>query len=396
MANSQRMFIKMDLQNIKAQITDFDFDTLKSQITVLINKFHLYNVKNIYKSKSDKRELLYGDLSTYIRNFGVTQALESLAFESRQMDTKDYLLFEEWLQRMKLGIQFEKLFEDVASSAEILQIHASRSNTKDPINALTDGIDAAKMLNKKSQELKEMMVKAIRYPAIMFAVVLGLLFAFKTTLLPFLIGTSPVEEWPQAAVDNVAFISLFTDTFYINLALLGGFMYFIYYTMVNSTGKIRTAVAGLPPYSLYRSIMGQSILMTLSTLMQSNIDFQTAIKLIASSSPPHIRFHLLSILDSLSTYEIDSTLESRGFMIEAMDVPVFNKLTKVKIASYSQTDDFASVLDFLAERMVTYTKTYIGHISSMIGTVFLVITLATTLFLLLTAVLIILGDTANL
>jgi len=159
---------------------------------------------------------------------------------------------------------------------------------------------ATKMISVVA-ELRSKIIKGVQTPALMFGVLYLFMVAMGAYFVPQLAAVSDPSKWTGAAVqmrELAAFCaSIWVFVFPVLLILAGAALVV---SLPYTTGRVRSFLDHLPPWSFYKLIQGGSWLMSFASLVRSGITHDSAMRALAEKSKPWLRRRLESALDYMS------------------------------------------------------------------------------------------------
>lgn len=171
------------------------------------------------------------------------------------------------LRRMEGGHTLGAALTGFASSEEILLIASGQAAGK-----LPEGLLLAGELLEAKKKISSAVVGAVAYPVFLLSICIGILIIIATQMIPELSTISDPKKWTGNAALLYG-ISTFVSS-WKGVAALLAFLVFsavLLLTLPLWTGPLRRHVEAIPPWSLYRLIVGSVWLFTIATLMRSGM-----------------------------------------------------------------------------------------------------------------------------
>ena len=167
--------------------------------------------------------------------------------------------------RMAEGKNMGEALSGFASPEETLLIHSSLKGGN-----FADGLTLAAELLAARRKIIAAVIGALAYPAMLGSVLILFLYLISTVVMPQMTAITDPEQWngPAALLYR---ISLFVNS-PSGVAVLIAFFLFIALviaTLPRWTGKGRQWADKIPPWSIYRLLVGVSWLHTVATLMSA-------------------------------------------------------------------------------------------------------------------------------
>lgn len=123
------------------------------------------------------------------------------------------------------------------------------------------------------------------------------------------------------------------------LAGLIGFICFIVWSLPNLTGRIRTVLDYIPPYTIYRLRQSSALLGVMGGLLNAGMEMSAAFKRVADISNPYMRWHIRKILKKMESSGSDG--------IKSLDVGLFNMVIMDRIEDASASRGFDETLTYI-------------------------------------------------
>lgn len=140
---------------------------------------------------------------------------------------------------------------------------------------------------KGMAEMKTAVVSTLAYPSLLLGTTFVMMNMVKVYFLPRLESLAPRENWHG----SLWWLSAISEFFVDNAIVLGlmaiVLIVFVGWSMPNLTGKVRQHVLDrLPPWSVYRDVLGVAFLLNFSALMRADIKTENAIEILGRYASP--------------------------------------------------------------------------------------------------------------
>lgn len=356
----------------------------------IVKTIHLKSKILSFRLSAVRRIIFYKDFSSYTKHFGIVEALDVFIRESKSIKSDDHIIYDYWKNQLSQGIPLEVILRPWLPDDEYLQIISSRQAVDDPSNALSNALNCALNICQQKRTIYSQLTSKCSYPILSFCLVIGSCFLFQFQLAPKLINIKPLEKWPGDAQASFQTLTFYTDNLLILLILFLASLVATYLYMVRGTGGIRNMLNIIPPFNVYQSVISFSILLSIGSLLKSNIPLITALNLIKSVSSKWVAFEIQLIIRSLETPSLKG--DSSSITSEAFNSPLFDKLTRSKLMTYSTTTSFGDGFQFLNERILEITTARVAAISSIVGTCILALAFYVLFFIFQIAIKALAGD----
>lgn len=156
---------------------------------------------------------------------------------------------------------------------------------KDGLGAFSQAI---KVITAKRQIIGAVALATV-YPTVLGVLSVVLLNMVATKLVPKLAKTTNPEHWegPAALLYGISkFVTGYGKPSLIALLLL---LAVIFSTLPYLRGSLRVYLDKIPPWSVYRMLHGSTFMLNLAVLLQSGIQIQAALALLAETAKPWLR-----------------------------------------------------------------------------------------------------------
>lgn len=158
--------------------------------------------------------------------------------------------------------------------------------------AFTDAID----LIQGNAQIKSAVLGGSIYPAIL-ALMLGfMLWIIQHELVPPLVAVAPPELWTGAA-RLMYLVSQFTTNYgVVALTLLLATGIASIASLPRLTGDLRYHLERVPPWSIYRAVIGATTLLSIGTLIRNGVKLHDALLLLSENANPYLRERLDAVI----------------------------------------------------------------------------------------------------
>ena len=155
--------------------------------------------------------------------------------------------------------------------------------------------------NKKTYAMKQAFIQALAYPLFLICALLAVLYYFCNNLIPAMAQNIPVN----AKLSSLSlFILALAGNFYMwFFALLGGVVLsilFIWWALPNFADKYRSYIEEIPPFNMYRLMVGCGFLLALNSLGKAGFMQIDALEQINSLARPYLRRRIETVMDLMA------------------------------------------------------------------------------------------------
>lgn len=226
-------------------------------------------------------------------------------------------LYALWLRRMDTTTFTNALKGTVpAMDSLVLQAAESSGNLPQGLRFLTFSVRAV-------AKIKGAIMGAITMPAVVSAMIVGMLYGFGAFMTPILTAIVPPKAWPgmgkiMYAMSN-AVMHYGLWIFMVVAAAVGALMW----ALPNWSGPTRKKFDNILPFSVYRDYNSAVMLVSLSGLMQSGASLVGSLKSMKASSPPWLAWHIGQILHKLDR---EAASPAKAFNTGVLPVEIYERV----------------------------------------------------------------------
>lgn len=190
---------------------------------------------------------------------------------------------------------------------------------------------------------------AVSYPALLMIIVIAIFGVVGFVLVPSLSLIAEPETWDGMA-KVLYYVSSFLTSFLgilFLIALVLGIIW-IWYSFANYTGKYRTMLDKLPPWNIYRLVVGSVWLFTVASLMQAGKQLKDILNDMTNSEicTPYLESRIFAILDNYG----EGKKLGEALILAKTDFPDKELINDINI--YSNLPDFKNKIYTIAEDYV--------------------------------------------
>jgi type II secretory pathway component PulF len=255
--------------------------------------------------------------------------------------------------QLRTGIEFADALARWAPVSEVMSIRAGM-RSGDPVVGMKNTIDA---LDAAGAMMSTIFAK-LSYPAVLLLALCGLIYFFSVSVIPEIEAVLPASDWPPVAKRLHAMASFMENDWYTLLIGLIFFSVVAGWTMPRVTGKLRTYLDAVPPFSFYKAFHGAGLLISLASLMRSGIAFADALEDLKRLSSPYLRSHL----DTMTAH-----LASGKSLGESLDTGLLSSDMMVSVYMMSHNSDFQSAISEIGKHAIARSVEKISVISAMLN-----------------------------
>jgi type II secretory pathway component PulF len=143
---------------------------------------------------------------------------------------------------------------------------------------LVEALDSVIATTRSNREITRAVRRAVAMPLFYVALITGLAVLASVTIVPVFASALPREKWTGAAAAFAAFGDVMRSWGVSLLAVLAAATGLFFWSLPNWTGRLRTSLDRIPPYSLYRFWAGTGFLLALAALVRGAVSLEEALE----------------------------------------------------------------------------------------------------------------------
>lgn len=152
------------------------------------------------------------------------------------------------------------------------------------------------------------------YPLALVGLIAALLHIVATRLVPSLIQAAPAESWTGAAAVMYGLATFTTDYGVLTVVVLVGLGVGTVLSLPKLTGNMRYRLERIPPWSLYRTVMGATFLLTVAVMIRAGIKLSDALDLMLRTANPYMRERIDAAIRGVAVgHNLGEALEDAEF-----------------------------------------------------------------------------------
>lgn len=249
------------------------------------------------------------------------------------------IVYDEWRRSILNGGRFADAIDGWVPPMERMIILAGEQSGNLP-NALVAVIEVV----QAGKKIRGTVAKGLVYPAVLLAATLGYLFLFGIKVIPEFTTIMDVSMWGPLA-KSLYHLSEFVINWGLLLILfLLGVISMVVTSLPYWTGRLRIVADRLPPWSLYRLVLGSGFMYSLAALLSGGGRVADALVTISENSNRYMAERVDAFL-----YGVHSGMNAGDAMLESgFDFPSKDIVADLGVyASYS--GDFGDAIEKVAK-----------------------------------------------
>jgi type II secretory pathway component PulF len=292
------------------------------------------------------RSRLYLKLSSLVKNGKRLQSsIEDLRDRARKRSETDIeaIALTEIAEHMMNGQSFSSALSAYAPPGELMLIQAGEESGE-----LVTALQLAVRLITASTQMKIAVRGALVSPIFMMLMVLVSLLIVGNVVVPKLAVVFDPDLWTGVA-RSLYLVSLATQSPWILAPIIGIILFclLIAFTLPYWTGRIRVFFDILPPWSMYRLILGSGWLLSLASLIKSGVTLSESLIQMNKLSKPWMRERIDATLFYINNgFNLGVALERSQFNFPDREIVD-------DLVSYAELPEFDEVLYRIGNDWVT-------------------------------------------
>lgn len=323
----------------------------------------LLYAKLIFKLDTEKRLSLYRKISSLLKNnFTLMEALRRIELIESKGGIKNSEPFaicvKSWQKNLENGDSFAEATKGWVSNTENLILSSG------DISKLAVSLDNISKIIDSVRRIKRAVFSAVSYPLFLFILTFGIIIMSGIYLIPPLIDAVGTTENLTGNASVLLDVSNFTKNYWdflvIGILLL---IFFVWISLENWSGFIRTIFDKIPPYNLYKVYLGVSWMVSLSAMLSSGCSLSLALRLLSENSNKYLNKILQSVMHNVANGD------NLGIALENSKTHFPNDEIIGDLAIYSDMNNFNENISKIAEDYLENSIRKAESISSTINTI---------------------------
>ncbi|MBP9741746.1 MAG: type II secretion system F family protein [Burkholderiales bacterium] len=248
-----------------------------------------------------QRQKIYRMLEKMTAEPAVLQINEALAelkmLEARgELKSRLWYVYDDIMEQMRSSeADFAHALAKYVPQQDTMIIAASEQDD------ITLGFTTVIENNRKTNEMKQAFTQALAYPILMVCVLVTLLFYFSIKVIPaFMESMQSGVVLSSSSVFLVEMAQSFNWWFSLLVIGIVGVGLFIVWALPNLTHKYRKFLEDLPPFNMYRIMIGCGFLFALNSLSKSGYLQYEALEQMLKLAKPYLRYRIELLMDKMA------------------------------------------------------------------------------------------------
>ena len=227
--------------------------------------------------------------------FNAVEELQSLE-ESKGMKTRLWYVYQDIIDELRSsGDGFADAIAKYIPEQDVMVLVASEQGDID------EGFRSLIEINKKMKLMKKAFLGAVTYPGFLTVVILGFISYFSLYVIPQYIEYIPPGTVLSGLSEGLVIMAKYYFVWFPSLvSLIIGTLVFIIWALPNLKNKYRKYLENLPPFNMYRIMVGGGFLFALNSLTRAGFQELEALHMMVSMAKPYLKHRIEVIIDQLA------------------------------------------------------------------------------------------------
>lgn len=248
---------------------------------------------------ANQRVRFYSQLHLYLKNShmldtALTEMYGIYTDDGKKPRNKNALMVKEVLNSMASGLNFSKAIAPYVPEGEFFLLAAGEKSSY-----LKESMLQAVRLIRGKARIAASMRKAFSYNVFLSILMVAVLAVSAYFLIPMSMKAVKPEQLTGFAYAIYAMSQFVVNEGIYVLAVAIGMVILVRWAQPNYIGRYRVRLDRMWPFSLYRQVNGATFLISLSSLMQANVQANDALKELAEHAGPYIKQRILAARSGL-------------------------------------------------------------------------------------------------
>ena len=284
---------------------------------------------------------VYKKLASLLRNrFSLMNALDimydSITDNGKHPGESMAIAIASWGKALQNGYAFSDALKGWAPSRERLML--SVGDVSDLEGALVNLIRVAEGTDKMLKPI----IGAIAYPSFLLLMSVLVIYAIGAYMVPPMEEAAPSARWTGTAKNLVDVSHWIQENWLVAFLFFPALFILIYATIGIWTGPTRKAVDDFPPWSLYKTFMGITWLLSLSALIRGGVPISVALTNLKRDSNRYLKERIDRAMDFIKNGD------NLGQALSKSKLNFPDKEIVADLRIYAELDNFEEALDTLA------------------------------------------------
>lgn len=208
--------------------------------------------------------------------------------------------------RLELGKSLGETLQEFVPATEASQIYAAEMSGK-----ISDGFIMAMDVAKQQQLFSKEFKSALISPTINLCLSFGVINMFFKTLVPAMSNSLSESQMSSLSLFLIDAANYFNYISFATIMIALVVVSWTIWALPNYNGRFRIYLEKIPPFSMYKLMVGCSFLYSLNSLMKSRVAQQQALLTIKRFASPYLTLRINKILAQTNKSIGEAMLEMR-------------------------------------------------------------------------------------
>lgn len=239
-----------------------------------------------FQFNAKQRTRVYRKLNRFLGNsVTLANALDIMYGHASQDGKKPKamlaVILNDWRRQVRNGKSFGQAIQGWVPDSDRLVIEGGEQ-----AGNLAVAIEKAVMISSSSKKIKSTLISGLAYPFFLFSLAILFMALFGLKVVPTFDQILPRAQWTGLGA-QMATLSDFVNNYLVGmLVFFAGLVVLIVITMPRWTGNLRSKFDNLPPWSLYRLVIGAGFMLTVSGMIKSGIPVPRILQMLQRGASP--------------------------------------------------------------------------------------------------------------
>ncbi|WP_206958322.1 type II secretion system F family protein [Trinickia acidisoli] len=196
---------------------------------------------------------------------------------------------------------------------------------------------------QSSRKIRSSILGGIAYPVMVLAMIVCYVYLFGTRVIPRFEQFANPADWHGAARSLYLMSGFVEHWLWLCLIVFGLFIAIVGWSMPYWNGRVRTMLDRMPPYSIYRLVVGSGFLMAFASLQASGFTVEKSLIRLGTNARPWLRARIDDTLFGVkSGLNAGEAMRNAGYRFPSQEIVD-------DLCVYSEYGGFADALKTIAE-----------------------------------------------
>ncbi len=310
------------------------------------SKFSVANINKYYamflcRMSGGARLRIYRKLISLLRNrFSIMDALDRvrgiITNDGKNPDEPLALAILYWTRSLQDGNPFSVAIEGWAPATERLMLSVG------DVSHLEDALENLIKVTEGTAKMKAPLISALSYPMFLSMMTVLIIYAIGVYMVPPMINAAPDTRWTGTAKDLVSLSVWIDENWLLAFSILPILFILIGITMGRWKGKTRTFFENVPPWSLYRTFVGVTWLLSMAAFVRAGTPVSQAMRALRHDASPYLLYRIDTALVFINNGD------NLGDALTKAELGFPDKEIIGDLRIYSEMDNFQGALDQMA------------------------------------------------